>query len=198
MLAAFWAAFVLAVVAPRLANAQRAALADVDIDVAGYSLRALPEGGYLFRGERFSAVVAPDGRVTFHDRRVRVIPGGLGAVRDKGLVAESEDDLQPDAEMAPPVAMGHPLASRPGDVGPPPSYRSAPIDTPSSRLLPLLPPLASAALRFDLTDEFLRAHGQDPYRREKAAPPPSNSASGWHRGTRSTLCGWHYRACPTI
>jgi hypothetical protein len=64
--------------------------------------------------------------------------------------------------------IGNPVASRPGDVGPPPSDRFPPVDAPSARLLPLLPPLASGVLRFDVTDEFARGRGDDPSAREKA------------------------------
>jgi hypothetical protein len=137
-----------------------------------YPLRELPDGqGWRYEGESFSATIAPDGAVTFDDRRGRVRPGGLpDSLLHGDFVGDEWDDTVPTARTAPALPVyGSAAFTRPGDV---PGYallQSLPLpDPPSMRRLPLQPSLGGPVLQFDLTDVYMRHHGEDPYQAEKA------------------------------
>jgi len=132
-----------------------------------YQLRRSGDG-YAYKERVFEAKVARDGVVTFHDRRVFFDHVGLLAQPQPG--AGATETLQgllfgrkaKRPQPAPPFA---PLPSSPADKLP--YSELCPPNSPCYRLPDSLL-VAGGGVAMDLTDEIMRALGQDPYRVEKA------------------------------
>lgn len=139
------------------------------VDRGAYQLR--PDGdGYLYDTPRFRARVARDGTVAFHDKR-----SSAGLSLPKPL-KDLPRPAGPTLEGTLRDLVGKRRRKRPAPPPPtasPPAH-DYPID-PSERCSPTAPcpvsPMTNAIEvtgSFDLTDEIMRALGQDPYRYEKA------------------------------
>jgi hypothetical protein len=144
----------------------------VDLSEQGtYNLRRAGEG-YIYDDARFEARIARDGVVTFKNKRGHItaisaslIPflGKGPAPRGPTLESTIRDYLRkrrggspPPPEVEPPPPL--PRKMEPSEVCPPSS---------SCYVRPL-PTAIEVRGSFDLTDEIMRAHGQDPYAYEKA------------------------------
>jgi hypothetical protein len=155
----------------RPARAERPAPSVSSGSDARYPLHAQRDGRtWVYHGDRFSAVVARDGSVRFHDHHVAVRPGRLYTALVHGpRVAEQNQaevltrEQEPAMPAYVPDAVGRPsdqpgaALDRMGEPNPPTALRP-----------PLQPPLAAGVVHFDVTDELLRHHGQDPYDLQKA------------------------------
>jgi hypothetical protein len=137
---------------------------------AAYRLRGVEGGGYEYDDARFRAKIARDGRVSFVDRRGSMVfsllpiwpqplpegtPSVEGSVRQllgKRRRGPPPPPRDPKAEPATTTAQGAPLDER---------ERKWRAET-------AMIPVMVAKGTMDLTDEYLRLMGEDPYRREKA------------------------------
>jgi hypothetical protein len=125
-------------------------------------------GGYVYEERAFQARVARDGVVTFHDRRAFF--DHVGLVRKPAPPTGESGSLQE-------IFFGH-ASKRPQPVAPleplprSPAQRLEPSEVcPVNSSCYALPDglvVGSAGVTMDLTDEIMRALGQDPYRAEKA------------------------------
>jgi hypothetical protein len=137
---------------------------------AGYPLRERNDGrGWEYHGGRFLAIIARDGSVTFRDHHVGWENGGLnGAARERRFVAPydyAEGGPAPGQPTTP--AYGVPEFSTPSDQpGHMPRWMGK-SDPGSLRDLPWQPPLVAGGWRFDMTDELMRRHHNDPYQAQK-------------------------------
>jgi hypothetical protein len=132
-----------------------------------YQLRRSGDG-YVYQERTFEAKVARDGVVTFHDRRAFF--DHVGLVRRPMPPGSQTESLQE-------LLFGH-KAKRPQPVAPlPPIPRSPAAKLEPSEICPQNSPcyalpdnliVAEVGATMDLTDEIMRALGQDPYRVEKA------------------------------
>jgi hypothetical protein len=104
-----------------------------------FPLTATPDGGYRYRDDRFEARIAPDGSVTFDDRRL------LGP--------------RPGAVAAPEPS---PLQPTPYDDPARTEYRGEPPKA------PVVQPVVGPGVAFDLTDEYRRLLGKNPHRDAQA------------------------------
>lgn len=132
-----------------------------------YRLRHAGDG-YLYKEQAFEARVTRDGVVTFHDRRAffdhvglvsRPVPptGETGTLQDL-LFGRAAKRPQPAAPLAPPPRS-------PADRLEPSEI--CPLNS-SCYALPDSLVVGGPGVTMDLTDEIMRAMGQDPYRVEKA------------------------------
>ncbi len=145
------------------AMAARATGGPVQMDI--YTLDPTRDGGYLYIDERFTAVVAPDGAVTFDDVRISSPAVRLGVV--DWLISKRND-----RRRAPPPPMALP-PFRPDPKEADPIHRAgihysamSPYAGSNRAHLPMLVGVSGG---FDLTDEFMRIFTKnDPYRYEKA------------------------------
>jgi hypothetical protein len=137
----------------------------------GYELRPTPQGGYRYEGPRFSAVIAPDGRVSFGDR----------ASTGRILMLPFLPREQPRATVTLPGGAGNPfgrrgspppeLNTRSSPPAPPPRTAVGPetwSDRGGQQLYRAYLPAVVLEGEADLTDEYCRRMGDDPLRREKA------------------------------
>jgi hypothetical protein len=139
---------------------------------AGYPLRERNDGrGWEYHGVRFLAIIARDGTVTFRDHHVGWENGGLiGAAGERRYVAPydyAEGGPAPGQPSLP--AYGVPPFSTPSDQPGHMPRRMGKPDSASMRNLPWQPPLAAGGWRFDITDELMRRHQNDPYQAQKLA-----------------------------
>jgi hypothetical protein len=142
----------------------------IDLSERTYNLRRAGEG-YVYDDVRFEARIARDGVVTFKDKRGYVSVPTLpylgkgpppqgptleGVIRDYLRNRRRHGPPSPPPELEPPPPLSRKL--EPSEVCPPRSPCH------------VLPVPSSVEVRggFDLTDEIMRAHGQDPYAYEKA------------------------------
>jgi hypothetical protein len=137
-----------------------------------YPLRRSGEG-YEYSDSRFTARVAPDGAVTFSDKRLptklhliplfpRAHPPGTPT-----LESSLRDVLgRRRAPVPPPELVPPPVDPEPTRVYTPISRRDPERENPTYPDTPIWIWMISG--RFDLTDEYYRAMGNDPYRHEKA------------------------------
>jgi len=132
-----------------------------------YQLRRSGDG-YVYRERAFEARVARDGVVTFRDRRAFFDHVGLIA---KPVPPTGETETLQGllfghkGRRRQPVAPFEPLPGSPADKLP--SSELCPPNSPCYRL-PDSFIVGGAGATMDLTDEIMRALGQDPYRVEKA------------------------------
>jgi hypothetical protein len=125
--------------------------------------------GYVYEAAQFVAHVARDGVVTFTDRRLSGVElwpftsvGAQGA-RPKGPTLESTlRDYLGNRRRTPPEPAPEPALPPPGIDW------NAVCPVHSSCNMRMLPMMVQVSGNFDLTDEIMRARGQDPYAREKA------------------------------
>ena len=137
-----------------------------------YQLRRSGDG-YVYTERAFAAKVARDGVVTFHDRRAFFDHLGIGSlwigrkpVPPVGETATLQGLLFGHKGKHPqPAAPFEPLPHSPAD-----RLEPSEICPPSSPCyaLPASLVVVTANGTMDLTDEIMRALGQDPYRAEKA------------------------------
>jgi hypothetical protein len=147
------------------ATATVAQAADGPVHMDIYTLDPTRDGGYLYIDERFTAVVAPDGAVTFDDVRISSPAVRLGVV--DWLINKRNDRRR---APPPPMAMA-PFRPDPKEADP--IHRAG---THYSAMNPYaggnsahLPMLVGVRGGFDITDEFMRIFTKnDPYRFEKA------------------------------
>lgn len=132
-----------------------------------YQLRR-SQDGYVYKERAFEARVARDGVVTFHDRRAFF--NRVGLIRKPTPPAGETETLQGllfgrKAKRRQPVAPFEPLPGSPADRLEPSEIcpRNSPCYALPDNLI-----VAGAGGTMDLTDEIMRALGQDPYRVEKA------------------------------
>jgi hypothetical protein len=136
-----------------------------------YNLRPVAGGGYEFDDPRFSAQVARDGRVTFSDHHVS---------KNWKLLPVLPEPHPPGTKTLEGTVRGmlgqrqRPTEPGPNDLPAPKHEPVAPLEPPASENdrkwaaeHPLVPVMISGAT-LDLTDEYYRLMGEDPYRREKA------------------------------
>jgi hypothetical protein len=134
-----------------------------------YRLKPTSDGGYEYEDTRFKAVVAPDGRVSFDDRRVsakwRLIPVlPLNNPPGTPTLEGTLRDLLTRRKRPPPPPVPEPIAERPR-----PNAPMTELDRRRMREeLDKVIPVAAVTGTADLTDEYLRLMGEDPYRYEKA------------------------------
>ena len=127
--------------------------------------RLEPKGdGYVYRERAFVAIVARDGTVAFHDRRIFFDPEGLVSTPPPGKPETLQWLFSARAkDRPPPPAPPHPRPLSPADrpepseICPPGSCYTSP-----NSLTP-----GTAGLTMDLSDAIMRAFGQDPYRAAK-------------------------------
>jgi hypothetical protein len=142
-------------------------------DERQYELRPQPGGGYRYEDGRFTAVVAPDGHVTFDDKRLPTKVYKLPFLPDphpegtptlegafKGLLGRHQ---------APPPEL---QVRRPPEIPAPPPIDQGPEtwrDRERNRAFRQgALPLVLVKGKGDITDEYYRLMGEDPYRYEKA------------------------------
>ncbi len=135
-----------------------------------YQLRGVVGGGYEYDEARFRAAIARDGRVSFTDRHGSVSfpsflpflpqphPEGTrtleGSVRELFGKKRGKGPPPRDPRAAPPMVTA---------AGAPPTEQERKWRTEN----PVIPAVMVSGT-MDLTDEYLRLMGEDPYRREKA------------------------------
>jgi hypothetical protein len=161
-------------------------------DRAQYVLRSAANGGYVYREPGFTASVAADGTVTFHEANWKpqsttyeiLTNGGKGWSEVLANGGKGWDDELEKPEVWP---VPLPAATRPtlydlAELHPDPLRPEIPV---------AVPILADAGLRADLTDQYTRLMGNDPYGPQKAAFLTStfdmrmNMASQQHRANVS-------------
>jgi hypothetical protein len=137
--------------------------------VRAYPLRPTRDGGYVFDDSRFRATVAPDGQVTFKDHHGSVVWNHLPFMPEplppgtKSLQSTLRDLLGKKRGKMP--------TQVPASVPEPPPLVTGPLtDQDRKRLYPFGQPmlLAQVSGTVDVTDEYYRWMGEDPYRYEKA------------------------------
>ena len=133
-----------------------------------YRLKPTRDGGYEYEDTRFKAVVAPDGRVSFDDRRVsskwQIIPVFPRNHPPGTPTLESTlRDLLRKRKTPPPPPPEPPIADRPPASGPLTERDRRRMEE-YNRFIPVMATTGTA----DLTDEYYRMLGEDPYRYEKA------------------------------
>jgi hypothetical protein len=141
-----------------------------------YELRRAKNGDLVYEAPGFTARIAPDGTARFVDHHVRLLapwaflapmaaPSGptlqstindLLARRAPGRGARRQEEPPP----GPPTLVPRPSPYRP-DPGEACRY-------PRACYFDAAVVLIGVGGAFDLTDEIMRLHGEDPYRREKA------------------------------
>jgi hypothetical protein len=135
-----------------------------------YPLRSVQGGGYEYQDTRFKAKIARDGRVSFDDRHGSLVfsllpiwpqPHPEGTSTLEGSVREMFGKRRRPA--APPPR--NPKAEPPQVTA-----RGAPPSEIDRKWNAETAPLSYGSVKgtMDLTDEYLRLMGEDPYRREKA------------------------------
>ena len=133
-----------------------------------YRLRPTRDGGYDYEDTRFKARIAPDGRVSFADKRINnkwsplpLMPQG-NPPGTPTLESTLRDLLRrrkaPPRPEAPP-----PIPERPHPAGP-----LTEADRRGMEEYYKVVPVVAAIGTADLTDEYYRMLGEDPYRYEKA------------------------------
>jgi hypothetical protein len=132
-----------------------------------YRLRPTRDGGFDYEDTRFKAVIAPDGRVSFTDKHVSsklhfipVLPQNHPPGTPT-LESTLRDLLRRRPVKRPPQE--DPVPARPSPSGPP-NERDRRRMEEFNRFVPVVATTGT----FDLTDEYLRMMGEDPYRYEKA------------------------------
>jgi hypothetical protein len=134
-----------------------------------YTLRPASGGGYEWDDPRFSAKVERDGRVSFSDHRLsknwRYLP----------VMPEPHPPGTPTLERSVRKILGE--RQRPTEPLPEPRPKHEPVATPEAPQserdrkyqaeYPMIT-LVMSTTTLDLTDEYYRWVGEDPYRREKA------------------------------
>jgi hypothetical protein len=133
-----------------------------------YRLRPTRDGGYEYEDTRFKAVVAPDGRVSFDDRRVsskwQLIPVFPQNHPPGTPTLESTlRDLLRRRKSPPPPPAPPPIPERPPASGPLTERDRRRMEE-YYKVVPVVAVTGTA----DLTDEYYRMLGEDPYRYEKA------------------------------
>ena len=132
-----------------------------------YRLRPTQDGGFDYQDTRFKAVIAPDGRVSFTDQHVNskfhLIPLFPQSHPPGTPTLEStlRDLLRRRRTPAPPRQ--EPIPERPRAAGPLTERDRRRMEE-FNRTVPIVATTGT----FDLTDEYLRMLGEDPYRYEKA------------------------------
>lgn len=165
--------------APARAQAPNASAASPTAPERGhYELRSAANGTYFYREPGFSASIAADGTVTFHDaswtpqsRTFDLLThAGKGANQILNSPGENWNDrLAYRGEVWKPEPWPVPL---PAETRPTPYdlHDQAQAMDPMRPEIPVaVPILADAGLRADLTDEYIRLMGNDPYGPQKAA-----------------------------
>ncbi|HEX7506100.1 MAG TPA: hypothetical protein VF550_04965 [Polyangia bacterium] len=134
-----------------------------------YGLRRWGEG-YVYQDQKFEARVAPDGTVSFKDKHLNTSLFTPFSWIGKTRAQQRQQQPLPERTARDPVAYRHtpwvaPREPRPGPGGVPQEE----ICPPSSSCY-ALPATMAVEVRggFDLTDEIVRALGQDPYALDKA------------------------------
>jgi hypothetical protein len=135
-----------------------------------YVLRSAANGSYVYREPGFSASIAADGTVTFHEASWRpqstaydiLTNGGKGwsevvANHGKGW---DEQLTKPEVWPVPLPADTRPTLYDLKELRPDPMRPEIPV---------AVPIFADAGLRADLTDQYMRLMGSDPYGPQKAA-----------------------------
>jgi hypothetical protein len=126
--------------------------------------------GYFYEDARFEARVAPDGTVTFKDKRFSVAadpPWARNTPRPESppLPARSASDPTTARRApwlpTPEPAQGGSRRQEPNEVCPPRSPCYVPPSLQSGSMI-------SVSGGFDLTDEIMRSLGKDPHARDKA------------------------------
>jgi hypothetical protein len=144
---------------------------------ARYPLRPRADGqGWTYENPRFTANIALDGTVTFDDTHIdfRASPVPLpDPLYERWYggphVTERSQAETPTAATEPTLPVyGSAAFTRPSDVPGVAIDRMGQPDPPSMRRLPLQPDIFGAGWRFDVTDEVMRLHDEDPYRQQKA------------------------------
>jgi hypothetical protein len=142
-----------------------------------YPLRPRKDGaGWVYENPRFTAFVALDGTVTFDDTHIdfRASPAPLPLPVYEHLyggprITEREQFQVPTPATEPVLPdYGSAAFTRPSDLPGVAIERMGQPDPPSMRRLPLQPDIFGAGWRFDLSDEVMRLHDEDPYRLQKA------------------------------
>jgi hypothetical protein len=133
-----------------------------------YRLRPTRDGGFDYEDTRFKAVIAPDGRVSFNDRHVaskwHLIPFFPKNHPPGTPTLESTlKDLLRRRPPEPPPRAEQPLPSRPRPSGPLTERDRRRMEEYNNFM-----PLTATTGTADLTDEYYRMLGEDPYRYEKA------------------------------
>jgi len=142
----------------------------ITIDRCQYMLRAAGDGTYVYREPGFSASVAADGTVTFHEASWTpqsttyniLTNGGKGwnqviANHGKGW---DEQLTKPEVWPVPLPDSNRPTLYDLKDYRPDPMRPEIPV---------AVPIFADAGLRADLIDQYTRMMGSDPYGPQKAA-----------------------------
>lgn len=126
--------------------------------------------GYLYEDARFEARVAPDGTVTFKDKRFSAAlepPWARNTRRPESQPPAGRTARDPGAARRAPwlpnpvPAQGGPRRQEQNEVCPPGSSCYVPPSLKNSSMI-------SVVGGFDLTDEIVRGFGKDPNAREKA------------------------------
>lgn len=143
--------------APRLAGAQAPAPVGGGTptsDNSPYILRSVADGTYFYRAPGFTASVASDGTVAFHEQAW--VPHSV----TYELATNPKAWLRPEVWPVP-----LPTEYRPTEY----DQREQDQDSLIPRLPAAVPILGSAELRSDVTDDYTRLMGGDPYGPQKAA-----------------------------
>jgi hypothetical protein len=142
-------------------------LRPIDTLEGSYGLRRWGEG-YVYEDDKFEARVAPDGTVSFKDKR-----GGASLFTPFSWISKSRAQRQqqsPDRAARDPVAYRHtPWTAPPGPSQNPRSIPQEEVCPPGSSCSAV--PVSTAVRvsgSFDLTDELMRALGKDPNALDKA------------------------------
>ena len=137
---------------------------------AGYPLQQQPDGSLVYDGPRFVARIAPDGAVSFTDRNADYRLGGLLYALPEGQFVAPPEEVTDTTLMPSPwyPVYGSPATTRFTSLPAMAPERMGFPDPPSMRRLPIQPSIAGGGLHFDVTDAYLRAQGDDPYRDQKA------------------------------
>lgn len=136
-----------------------------------YTLRPVGGGNYEYAEDAFTAKIARDGRVSFDDHRVSNLsmklfpylpePHPQGTPTLEGAVRRALGDKRRQAAQPPPRK--GPLQQNEIATLAPRTERDRKWDAENPVII-----VGGISGKFDLTDEFYRLLGEDPYRREKA------------------------------
>jgi hypothetical protein len=124
-------------------------------DVHTYKIQPVDDGTFRYEGRAFSAVIQPDGTVEFHTKHV-AIHTGTG-----DFLTGMNDGRNPKNWPIWPVPL--PTQFRPTLYD-----EREQLQKTLTPLIPVAEPIIiDPGIRYDLSDEYARARGQDPYEAEK-------------------------------
>jgi len=126
-------------------------------DVHTYKIQPVSDGTFRYEGRAFSAVIQPDGTVQFHTKHFASHTG------TGDFLTGADDGRNPKTWPVWPVPL-------PTEFRPTLYDEREQLQKSFVPLIPVAEPIIiDPQVRYDLTDEWARAHGQEPYASERIA-----------------------------